>query len=40
MQQREAFRVTGVSLTPLFPAWLAMLVIAALLVGGWMREGR
>ncbi|MEM1299379.1 MAG: glutamine amidotransferase [Pseudomonadota bacterium] len=40
LTQRDAFRVTGVRLSPLLPAWLAMLIIAALLVGGWLREGR
>ena len=40
MAEREAYRVTGVRLSPLMPAWLAMLIIAALLVGGWLREGR
>jgi len=37
---REAYRVTGVRLTPLLPAWLAALAIGLLLLGAWLREGR
>ncbi|MEA1650234.1 hypothetical protein UAJ10_14590 [Nitrospirillum sp. BR 11164] len=34
------YTVTGVARVPLVPAWLALLVLAALLVLGWRREGR
>ncbi len=40
LEAREAYRVTGVRLTPLMPAWLAALAIGLLLLVGWMREGR
>lgn len=37
---RDAHRVTGMSLTPLLPPWLAALVISLLLLGAWLRESR
>src|SRR5690625_182535 len=37
---RDAHRVTGISLTPLLPAWLAALLISLLLLGAWLRESR
>jgi len=37
---RDAYRVTGVSLTPLMPAWLAAMMLGLFLLIGWMREGR
>lgn len=37
---RDAHRVTGISLTPLLPVWLAALLISLLLLGAWMRESR
>lgn len=40
LTQREAYRVTGVRLMPLLPGWLAALIIATLLLIGWMRESR
>jgi hypothetical protein len=38
--QRDAYRVTGVRLTPLMPAWLAVLIVSMLLLVAWRREGR
>ncbi|MEM0988158.1 MAG: glutamine amidotransferase [Pseudomonadota bacterium] len=40
LAKRDAYRVTGVRLTPLLPAWLAALVLSMLLLAGWLREGR
>lgn len=40
LESRDAYRVTGVRLTELLPAWLAALSIGLLLLVGWMREGR
>jgi len=40
LAQRDAYRVTGVRLTPLLPGWLAALAASLLLLTGWMREGR
>ena len=37
---RDAYRVTGIRLTPLIPAWAAALVVSLLLLGAWLREGR
>jgi hypothetical protein len=37
---RDAYRVTGVRLTPLMPAWLAVLAVGLLLLVAWRREGR
>ena len=37
---RDAYRVTGVQLTPLLPAWFAAIAIGLLLLAGWLREGR
>jgi hypothetical protein len=37
---RDAYRVTGVRLTPLLPAWLAVLAVGLLLLVAWRREGR
>jgi uncharacterized membrane protein len=37
---RDAYRVTGIRLTPLIPAWAAALVVGLLLLGAWLREGR
>ena len=39
-EAREAYRVTGIRLTPLLPAWLAALASALLFVAAWRREGR
>jgi hypothetical protein len=37
---REAYETLSVSQHPLLPAWLMLLVIAALMTAGWLREGR
>jgi len=39
-EAREAYRVTGIRLTPLLPGWAAALAAALLFVGAWRREGR
>ena len=38
--RREAYTVRDVSLSPLAPAWIVMLMAGALLVGAWRVEGR
>jgi hypothetical protein len=40
LSKRDAYRVTGVKLTALLPAWLAAIVVGLLLLAGWMRESR
>ena len=40
LERRDAYRVTGVKLTPLLPAWLAVLAVALLFLIAWRREGR
>ncbi|HUF86941.1 MAG TPA: hypothetical protein VMM59_06130 [Thermohalobaculum sp.] len=40
LESRDAYRVTGVQLTPLMPAWLAVLTVGLLLLVAWRREGR
>ncbi len=40
LEERDAYRVTGIDLTPLLPAWLAALATALLFVAAWRREGR
>ena len=37
---REAYETLSVSQHPLLPTWLMLLVIAALMTAGWLREGR
>jgi len=37
---RGAYVTADVTITPLAPAWLFLLLAAALSVGGWLREGR
>lgn len=37
---RNAYRTANVRVFPLFPAWLALLVIATLILGAWLLEGR
>ena len=39
-ESREAYRVTGIRLTPLLPPWGAALATALLFVAAWRREGR
>ncbi len=37
---REAYRTADVNITPLLPAWAALLLAGLLIVGAWLREGR
>ncbi|MEQ9694455.1 hypothetical protein [Shimia sp. SDUM112013] len=37
---REAYDVTDVARVALLPQWLVLLLLSALLLGGWLREGR
>lgn len=37
---RQAYRVTGIALTPLLPAWLAALMTGLLFLAAWRVEGR
>ncbi len=37
---REAYVTADVSISALLPAWVLLLLAAALAVGGWLREGR
>jgi len=37
---RDAYRTTDISVTPLLPAWLALLLAGVLVIGAWLREGR
>ncbi|AVO38955.1 glutamine amidotransferase [Pukyongiella litopenaei] len=37
---RGAYETRDVTRTPLLPAWLVLAMAAALIVGGWLREGR
>ncbi|QUS36627.1 hypothetical protein [Falsirhodobacter algicola] len=37
---REAFDTGEVTVTPLLPGWLWLVIAAALALGAWMREGR
>lgn len=37
---RDAYRTADVSVTPLLPAWLALLLAGLLVIGAWLREGR
>jgi hypothetical protein len=37
---RAAYTTRDVSQTPLLPAWLVLLAASALILGGWLREGR
>ena len=40
LPKREAYAVENVSLTPLAPGWLMLLLTATMLVGAWRVEGR
>ena len=40
LSRRDAYRVTGVKLTALLPAWLAALAVGMLFLAGWLREGK
>ena len=37
---RAAYLAADVTITPLLPAWLTLLLAALLSVGAWLREGR
>mgnify|MGYP001792668398 CR=1 FL=1 len=37
---RNAFETRSVTQLPLLPPWLVLLLTSALIVGGWLREGR
>ncbi|MEL6959452.1 MAG: hypothetical protein AAGL89_10920 [Pseudomonadota bacterium] len=37
---REAYRTADISVTPLLPAWAALLLAGLLVIGAWLREGR
>ncbi|MCR9124884.1 MAG: hypothetical protein NXH82_02045 [Rhodobacteraceae bacterium] len=37
---RNAYETRDVTQLPLLPAWLVLLLASALIVGGWLREGR
>ena len=37
---RDAYRTADVSVTPLLPAWAALLLAGLLVMGAWVREGR
>ncbi len=37
---REAYRTTTVSVKPLAPTWLLLLLAATMMIGAWVREGR
>lgn len=37
---RGAYETRDVTQSPLLPAWLVLLMASALIVGGWLREGR
>ena len=37
---RGAYETLSVSQSPLLPAWLSLLLFAALILAGWLREGR
>lgn len=37
---RNAYETRNVTQTALLPAWLVLLLASALIVGGWLREGR
>ena len=37
---RDAYRTADVTVTPLLPAWAALLLAALLVIGAWLREGR
>ena len=37
---RAAYLTTDITVTPLLPAWLFLLLAAGLMLAGWIREGR
>jgi len=40
LERRDAYRVTGIRLSPLLPAWVAALLTGLLFLGAWRIEGR
>ncbi|MGB0497553.1 MAG: hypothetical protein ACPGID_04380 [Rubricella sp.] len=40
VEDRQAFRVEDITLTPMAPAWLVLLLVAGLTLGAWRIEGR
>mgnify|MGYP000480588607 CR=1 FL=1 len=40
MTPRGAFQTADITVTPLLPAWLFLLLASLLIVGAWLREGR
>ncbi len=37
---RDAYEISSLSQTAILPGWLVLMVFSALIVGGWLREGR
>jgi len=37
---RDAYRTADITVTPLMPAWIALLLAGLLVIGAWLREGR
>ena len=37
---RDAYETRSVTQLPLLPPWLVLLLAAAFIIGGWLREGR
>ena len=37
---RDAYETQDVTQVPLLPGWLVLLIASALILGGWLREGR
>ncbi|SLN56110.1 hypothetical protein [Pseudooctadecabacter jejudonensis] len=37
---RDAYRTADISVSPLLPAWAALVLAALLVIGAWLREGR
>jgi hypothetical protein len=40
LRRSNGYAVTGILDSPLLPAWLCALILAALMVGAWWREGK
>ena len=40
LKQNDQYRVTGSKAYPLWPAWLAVIVLLAAVMGAWRREGK
>jgi len=37
---RGAYETSSVTQIPVLPAWFVLLLVAGLIIGGWLREGR